>query len=186
MRKILLTASAALIAFSAPALAQGHGGGGGDHGGGPPAGVGGGAGGGLGGGLGGPGGLGGLPPGSPQTIPPSDNANARASGQVQGDVHAQTDIHASDRAHERTGASVDHSANAATGAGLATKTYRVGQHVSGNIRFYTNLSAIPDTAKSQIPSQYMTDAYRYIYQTNRIYVVDSATSKVTAVVNLNP
>jgi hypothetical protein len=32
----------------------------------------------------------------------------------------------------------------------------------------------------------MTDAYQYIYQTNRIYVVDSSTSKVAAVVNLNP
>jgi len=179
MRRIFLAASAALIAFSAPALAQGRGGGGG----GPPAGVGGGLGGDLRGGLGGPGrDLGSLP----TNIPASDNANARASGQVQSDVHAQTDVHASDRAHERTGASVDHSANAATGAGLATRTYRVGQHVSGNARFYTDLSSIPDTARSQIPSQYITDAYQYIYQTNRIYVVDSSTSKVAAVVNLNP
>jgi hypothetical protein len=127
-----------------------------------------------------------LPPGPPATIPPSDNANANASGQVQGDVHAQTDVNASDRAQERTGASVDHSASAATGAGLATKTYRVGQHVSGNTKLYTDLNAIPDAAKSQIPSQYMGSTFRYIYQTDRIYVVDSTTNKVATVVNLNP
>jgi hypothetical protein len=184
MRKILLAASAALIAFSAPALAQGRGGGGGgDHGGGPPAGVGGGLGVGGGGGFGGPGrDLGGLP----ANIPNSDNANAHASGQVTGDVHAQTDIHASDRAHERTGASVDHSTNAATGAGIASRTYRVGQRVSTNSKFYTDISAIPSAAKAQIPSQYMTDAYRYIYQPNRIYVVSDSSNKVVSVVNLNP
>jgi hypothetical protein len=185
MRKILLGAGAAIVVLAGPAMAQDHG-----HvgGGGAPAGV-------LGGGIG-AGGVGGIglpstapagpPPGPPRTIPPSDNANTNAPGQVQGDVHAQTDDHASDRAHERTGASVNHSASAATGAGLATKSYRVGQHVSGNAMLYTDLSAIPDTAKSQIPSQYLGNTFRYIYQTDRIYVVDSTTNKVATVVNLNP
>jgi hypothetical protein len=81
---------------------------------------------------------------------------------------------------------VDHSASAATGAGLATKSYRVGQHVSGNARLYTDLNAIPDTAKSQIPSQYLGNTYRYIYQTDRIYVVDSANDKVATIIDLNP
>ena len=70
--------------------------------------------------------------------------------------------------------------------GLATKNYRVGEHLSGNFKYYTDLSAIPDTAKSQIPSQYQTNAYRYIYQTNRIYVVSGSTDKVVSVINLNP
>jgi hypothetical protein len=81
---------------------------------------------------------------------------------------------------------VDHSASAATGAGLATKSYRVGQHVSGNARLYTDLNAIPDTAESRIPSQYLGNTYRYIYQTDRIYVVDSADDKVVTVIDLNP
>jgi len=185
MRKILLAAGAAIIVLSAPAFAQGRG-----HGGG--GGIGGGLGGGIGGGLGGPpasipaGPPQGLPPGPPTTIPPSTHANANASGQVQGDVHAQTDANASARAQERTGASVDHRASAATGAGIATRTYRVGQRVSANGKFYTDLSAIPSTAQAQIPSQYRTDAYRYIYQTDRIYVVSGTSNKVVSVVDLNP
>jgi hypothetical protein len=71
---------------------------------------------------------------------------------------------------------------------LATKSCRVGQHVSGNAKLYTDLSAIPDTAKSQsqIPSQYLGNTFRYIYQTDRIYVVESTINKVATVVNLNP
>ena len=186
MRRILMAAGAALVVLSGTALAQGHGGGGGGPGGGgpggggPPVGV---PGGGPGGGID-------LPTGGPTaTLPRSDNANANATGQNRGqsgdELHAQTDSHASVRAHERTGADVDHSA-AASGAGLATRTFRVGQHVSGNAKFFTDLSAIPDAAKAQIPSQYMTDAFRFIYQADRIYVVDSGTSKVVTVVNLMP
>jgi hypothetical protein len=196
MRKILLTAGAALIALSGSALAQGHGGGGGPGGagggGGPPVGVpGGGPGGGEpGGGLDLPGGASTNLPGPPTTIPPSDHANSNATGQNRGqsgdEVNAQTDSHASARAHERTGADVDHSGTAVSGAGLATKTYRVGQHVSANAKFYTDLNAIPDTAKSQIPSQYMGSTFRYIYQPDRIYVVDSTSNKVVSVVNLMP
>jgi hypothetical protein len=183
MRKILLAAGAAIVVLSGPALAQGHGRGGGRPVGIPGAVPGAGAGPGIGLPSGPPAGL---PPGPPATLPSSDNANANASGQVQGDVHAQTDVHASDRARERTGASVDHSASAATGAGLATKSYRVGQHVSGNAKLYTDLNAIPDTAKSRIPSQYLGNTYRYIYQTDRIYVVDSANDKVATIIDLNP
>lgn len=182
MRKILLAAGAAIAVVSAPAFAQAHG----------NAGGGGGIGVGAGGGLGGPpvsvpaGPPQGLPPGPPATIPPSPNANANATGQVHGDVHAQTDVNASDRAHERTGASVDHSATASTGAGYASRTYRVGQRVSANGKFYTNLDAIPNAAKAKIPSQYLTDAYKYIYQSGTIYVVANSSNKVVSAINLNP
>ena len=180
MRKMLLVAGAAIAVVSAPAFAQAHGN------------AGGGVGVGAGGGLGGPpvsvpaGPPQGLPPGPPTAIPPSPNANPNATGQVQGDVHAQTDINASDRAHERTGASVDHSATASVGEGSASRTYRVGQRVSTNDKFYTKLDAIPNAAKAKIPSQYLTDAYKYIYQSGTIYVVANSSNKVVSVVDLNP
>src|SRR5207253_6598175 len=84
MRTIFLAAGAAIALVSAPALAQGHG-----HGGG----IGGGAGGGMSGGV-----RGGV------VMPPmSTHANERASGPVQTTIDAQTDTHASMRAHARTG-----------------------------------------------------------------------------------
>jgi hypothetical protein len=182
MRKTLLVACAAIAMLSAPAFGQAHGNAGGA----------GGLGVGAGGGLGGPpaglpaGPPQSLPPGPPTTIPPSPNANTNASGQVQGDVHAQTDVHASDRAHERTGASVDHSASAATGAGAASRSFRVGQRVSSNEKFYTDLDKIPSTARTQIPGKYQSEAYRYIYQPDAVYVVANSSDKVVSVINLNP
>lgn len=209
MRKMLLAAGVAIAALSLPAFAQdhGHGGGGGvDH----------------------------VPAGPPTTIPASPNANDRASGQVTGDVRAQTDSHASDRAQTRTGASVDRSHSdadttttvrtdtdaddddrAATGAGnvvtntqgnkfggaacapglagrdpacvppgQANKTFRVGQHLSGKYKYYTDLSSIPQDARTQVPTQYRSNDYRYIYQTDRIYVVNRDTNTVATVINL--
>lgn len=171
MRRILLAASAAIVVLSSPALAQGRGGGGG----GPPAGVGGGPPTSI---PAGPPST--LPPGPPDTIPPSANANANASGQVPGNTHAQTDVHASDRAHERTGASVDHS-TAASGAGVATRTYKVGQRVPGSAT-YSTLSAA-EMADLQAPYN-DTTAYKYILGTSTIYVVNDSTNKVVSVVPL--
>jgi hypothetical protein len=208
MRKMLLAASAAVAALSMPALAQDHGhGGGGGGGGGPPD----------------------VSGGPPATIPASPNANDRASGQIPGDIHAQTDSHASDRAQTRTGADVDRSTrtdtdrdhntrdrNVTSGAGAvvkdratqkyggntcppglagrdpacvppgqANRSFTVGQHLSKNYRYYTELSGIPQTARSQVPTQYQTNDYTYIYQPDRIYVVDRSTNKVATVVDLN-
>jgi hypothetical protein len=203
MRNTVILASAALAAVSLPAFAQNH-----DHGGGaggPPVSV----------PVGPPPSL---PSGPPSTIPVSPNANAHASGQVTGDVHARTDSHASDRAQTRTGASVDRSDNvrtdtrAATGAGAAVATpnyggaacapgladrdpacvppgqadrsFRVGQHLSGNFKYYTQLSGIPADARSQVPTEFQNNNYRYIYQPDRIYVVHRDTNTVTSVINL--
>ena len=96
MNKMLLAASAALavLALPAGALAQGKGGGGGGGGG------------------------GGMRPSMPAggsmrpATPPggsmmSSHANAHAMG-PSGTTHAQTDVHASTRAYERTGARVTH------------------------------------------------------------------------------
>jgi hypothetical protein len=209
----MLAAGAAIAALSIPAVAQDHGRGGGEGAGGP-------------GGGGPPGIERNVPVPGADRIPGGANANDHAFGQVQGDVHAQTYIHANDRAHERTGANVDHSTNAnnkgaASGAsanvrsnntthatpnyggdvcppglssrnpacvppGQANRTFTVGQRLSSNFRYYTDVSNIPAGALSQVPSQYQTDAYRYIYQTDRIYVVDRNTNTVVTVVNLNP
>lgn len=182
MHKTLLAAGAAIAILSAPVFGQAHG-----HAGGA-----GGVGAGARGGLGGPAASlpavpqATLPAVPPTTIPPSPNANPNASGQVQGDVHAQTDVHASDRAHTRTGASVDHSATAATGAGVANRSFKIGQRVSANEKFYTDLDDIPSTAKAQIPNRYQTDAYRFIYQPDEIYVVANSSDKVVSTIDLNP
>ncbi len=183
MRKMFFVAGAAIAALSMPAFGQGHG-----HGaGGVGVGLGGGAAAGI---PAGPSTLPagppqGLPPGPPATIPPSSHANANASGQVQANTHAQTDVHASDRAHERTGASVDHSTNVASGAGLANRTFRVGERVpaSANAKVYTSLSA---TDLAKLPTKYQdTSAYRYIMGSNTIYVVSDSSNKVVDVVNLS-
>ena len=92
MRRIILAASVAIATLAMPAMGQdpgGHGQGA-EHGGGPRPDVG------QGGGL-----------GQDVAVPVSPNANDNASGQVQADVRAGTDSRASDRAEERTGASVD-------------------------------------------------------------------------------
>jgi hypothetical protein len=185
MNKIIFAASAAMAALAAPSvvLAQGHGGG---HGGG----------GGMvshGGGM------------------MSSHANAHASGTV-GTVHAQTDSRSNIRAQTRTGASVVRSpqvshatTRASTGnryngnacaPGLAKKnpacvppgqmqrSFRVGQRLPTNYRYYTGLSGIPTQYQSVIPQTYRS-GYRYIYDPNDyIYVVDPATSLVRSVINL--
>jgi hypothetical protein len=93
MRKMIFVASAAIAALSMPALAQGQGQGQG-HGQGQEHG--------QGQGLGRDGGL-----GQDHAIPASPNANESARGPAQEDVRAGTDSRASERAQERTGASID-------------------------------------------------------------------------------
>ena len=221
MRRIILAASVAIAALAMPAMAQdpgGHGQGA-EHGGGPPPDVG--RGGGPGGGS-----------GQDVTIPASPNANDNASGQVQADVRAGTDSHASDRAEERTGASVDRRPNAdgddtdvdnddanqtadvddndgddarqgnkfggdvcAPGLagrdpacvppGQANQTFTMGQTVPDNFRFLTDLSGVPEQFRTEVPTEFRTDAYRYFYNGDTIYVVATSDNTVAAVIDLD-
>jgi len=168
MRTIFLAAGAAIALVSAPALAQGHG-----HGGG----IGGGAGGGMSGGV-----RGGV------VMPPmSTHANERASGPVQTTIHAQTDTHASMRAHARTGASVDHgSTSTMTPRGQTVRPFRVGQRVPSDYKWYSDLSGLSSTQRSSITTQYPTTNYRYLYSGGNVYVVTRNSNTVRTVIDVTP
>jgi hypothetical protein len=139
----------------------------------------------------------------------SSHANVHATGTV-GTGHAKVDSRANVRATTRTGTSVTRTTNHVTtrttaanrwngyacAPGLAGKTpacvppgqlkrsYRVGQRLPDNYRYYTDLNGIPVQYRTSIPTTYQT-GYRYIYQPNNtIYVVDPATDLIRSVINL--
>ena len=208
MRRIILAASVAIATLAMPAMAQdpgGHGQGA-EHGGGPRPDVG------QGGGL-----------GQDVAVPVSPNANDNASGQVQADVRAGTDSRASDRAEERTGASVDRTPDtdgddtevddddgdgddasqgnrfggdvcapglagrdpACIPPGQANQTFTLGQTVPDNFRFLTDLSGVPEQFRTEVPAEFQTDAYRYFYNSDTIYVVATSDNTVAAVIDLD-
>ena len=168
MRTIFFAAGAAIAFMAAPALAQGHG-----HGGGMGGGVGGGMSGGVRGGV---------------VMPPmSTHANDRASGPVQTTIHAQTDTHASMRAHARTGASVDHgSSGTMVPHGQTTRSFRVGQRLPTNYKWYSDLSGLTATQRTNITTQYPTANYRYLYSGGNVYVVTRNNNTVRTVIDVTP
>jgi hypothetical protein len=170
MRTIFLAAGAAIAFMAAPALAQGHG-----HGGGVGGGIGGGIGGGMSGGV-----RGGV------VMPPmSTHANDRASGPVQTTIHAQTDTHASMRAHARTGASVEHGSTMVP-RGQTVRPFRVGQRLPTNYKWYSDLGSLSASQRSSITTQYPTANYRYLYSGGNVYVVTRNNNTVRTVIDVTP
>ena len=167
MRTIFLAAGAAIAFMSA----QGHG-----HGGGMGGGIGGGMSGGVRGGV---------------VMPPiSTHANDRASGPVQTTIHAQTDTHASMRAHARTGASVDHGSvdhvTTTVPRGQTVRPFRVGQRLPSTYKWYSDLGSLSASQRSSITSQYPTANYRYLYSNGNVYVVTRNSNTVRTVIDVTP
>jgi hypothetical protein len=59
--------------------------------------------------------------------------------------------------------------------------FREGQHLPTGYNYYTDYNAIPEAYRSRIP---YTDANRYIYRDDSVYVVDPRTRMVTQIIDL--
>ena len=68
--------------------------------------------------------------------------------------------------------------------GQAKRTFSEGQRVPTGFDSFTDFNDIPLQLRNAIPSQYGSDAFRYIYRDNRVYVVDRRTRIVSDIINL--
>lgn len=68
--------------------------------------------------------------------------------------------------------------------GQASKTFEMGERLPDNYRYYVDFEGIPETHRDRVPEQYRTDDFRYVYQGDRIYVVNRADSLVAAILDL--
>jgi hypothetical protein len=64
--------------------------------------------------------------------------------------------------------------------GQAKRTFREGQRLSSNYRYYTPYGNIPLALRERYD---LSDDYRYVYRNNVIYMVDPATRAVTNIIN---
>jgi hypothetical protein len=132
---------------------------------------------------------------------------ARRQGQVQTKGRARTDASANTRARTRAGfidrnrdglddrASNRYGGNACP-PGLAKKTpacvppgqakrmFSEGQRIPSGFNSFTDFDDIPSQFRDDIPSQYGSEAYRYIVRDDSIYVVDRRTRIVNEIINL--
>jgi hypothetical protein len=65
--------------------------------------------------------------------------------------------------------------------GQASRTFRQGQRLPSGYENYTDYNTIPEMYRSRVP--YM-ESNRYIYQDDRVYVVDPTTRVVTRIIDL--
>ena len=68
--------------------------------------------------------------------------------------------------------------------GQAKRMFSEGQRIPTGYRYFTDYDDIPLQYRDDIPSRYGSDAYRYIYRDDSIYVVDRRTRLVSDIINL--
>jgi hypothetical protein len=72
--------------------------------------------------------------------------------------------------------------------GQADRTFRQGQRLPDNYRYFTDLANIDisTTLRNSISTQYPSNAYRYVFNGDSIYVVSRTNNTVTAVIDATP
>lgn len=68
--------------------------------------------------------------------------------------------------------------------GQAKRMFSQGQRLPAGYNSFTDFDDIPLEYRDDIPDRYETDAYRYIYRDDNLYVVDRRTRIVREVLNL--
>lgn len=68
--------------------------------------------------------------------------------------------------------------------GQAKRMFSEGQRIPSGYRSFTDFDDIPLQYRDDIPSRYGSDAYRYIYRDNSIYIVDRETRVISEIINL--
>ncbi|HEX8213894.1 MAG TPA: hypothetical protein VF582_00310 [Allosphingosinicella sp.] len=63
------------------------------------------------------------------------------------------------------------------------RMFNEGQRVPTGYRQFTDYSRLPESYRDDIPENYRGDAYRYIYRDDRIYVVDRASRIIRDIID---
>lgn len=67
--------------------------------------------------------------------------------------------------------------------GQAKRSFIEGQRVPRGYDYYTDFDRLPSNYQDDIPNIYQSDAYRYIYRDDRIYVVDRTSRIVQSIIS---
>jgi hypothetical protein len=121
---------------------------------------------------------------------PDVDVNHRVDVDVDDNDGDNADDNAADRSTPRYGGDVcppglSGRDPACVPPGQANQTFTLGQTLPENFRFYTDLNGIPEQLRAEVPTQFQTDAYRYFYNGDTIYVVTRADSTVAAAIDLD-
>lgn len=65
--------------------------------------------------------------------------------------------------------------------GQAKKMWNEGERLPLNYRYYTDYADLPESYRTRYPYD---DDYRYVYQNDRVYVIDAVSRAVRTIVNL--
>lgn len=68
--------------------------------------------------------------------------------------------------------------------GQARRLFAQGQRVPTGYNFYTPAGSIPEQYYNMVPQSYRSGDYRYVYRDNSIYVVDPQTRIVESIISL--